>query len=145
MCLGSQARNHVKCLQAIPIKVSLVLGGWLDNLHHLVVIQLHAVQVARGSDWILRMTSSALQTVTRCCGCCHCVFAFHFFPSFTTSCRFESLQLLQCEEVVNFILPSPSRSSHWPACLVSDAEAGVPFCSLLCPSFIWWRCNPRCQ
>ena len=73
MSCGLQARCHVECLQAIPIKVSLVLGKWLHNVHHLVV-QLHTVQVARGSNWILRRTSSALQTVTRCCGCCHCVF-----------------------------------------------------------------------
>ena len=38
VCLGSQARYHGECLQAIPIKVSLVLGEWLHNVHHLVVI-----------------------------------------------------------------------------------------------------------
>ena len=59
---GSQARYHVECLQAIPIKVSMVLGEWLRNVHHLVVIQLHAVQVACESNWILWKTSSAVHT-----------------------------------------------------------------------------------
>ena len=44
---------------SIPIEVGLVLDGWLRNARHLVVIQLHAVQVACGSNWILRRTSSA--------------------------------------------------------------------------------------
>ena len=110
-CLVSQARYHVECLQAIPIKITLVLGEWLHNVHDLVVIQLHAVPVACGSNWILRSISSAI--------------AFRLF------------RCLCLEEVIYFIFPSLSRSSHWSACLVSDAEAGVPFCCLLCPSLIW--------
>ena len=34
----------------LPIKISLLLGEWLHNVQYLVVIKLHAVQVARGSE-----------------------------------------------------------------------------------------------
>ena len=36
-------------------------------------------------------------------------------------------------------------SSHWSVCLVHGAEAWVPCCCFLCPSFIWKRCNSRYQ
>ena len=80
---------------------------------------------------------------------CSCILAFHFFPSFTISCRidprvivfhfvaFRRFSFYWFEEVVDFSFPSLSWSSHRSACLVSGAEAGVPYCCLLCPSFIW--------
>ena len=82
---------------------------------------------------------------------------FPFFPSFTISCgfaprvivfnfvAFRRFSFFRFEQVIDFTFPSLSRSSLWSAGLVSDAEAGVSFCCLLCPSFIWWRCNPHCQ
>ena len=65
---NGEVRSHVLACKQGPHRMSashinqsqsLVLGGWLRNVHHLVVIQLHAVQVACGSDWILRRTYSA--------------------------------------------------------------------------------------
>ena len=54
---------HQPLKASIPIKVSLVLGVWPRDVRHLVIVQLHAVQVACGSNWILRRTSSAVPTV----------------------------------------------------------------------------------
>ena len=71
------------------IPVSRVLGVWLRNVRHLVIVQFHAVQVACGSKWILRRTSSAVHTFNRCCGCCRCVFTFHCFPCFSICGHFD--------------------------------------------------------
>ena len=77
---------------AIPLNIAFDVGltfafacdlypsPWTPHPHPCPRLDQHA---ARGSSWILRAASSALQTVNRCCGCCHCVFAFHFFPSFS--------------------------------------------------------------
>ena len=76
--------------------------------------------------------------------CFNYILDFHFLPYFTISCRFEPRVIIfhffafrrfsffRFEDVVDFIFPSLSWSSHWSACLVSDAEAKVPFCCLLC-------------
>ena len=80
---------HQPLKAPIPIEVRLVLDGWLRNARQLVVIQLHAVQVACGSTWILRKTFSAHHTVNRCGGRCRCVFTFHCFPSFSICGRFD--------------------------------------------------------
>ena len=58
---------------------------------------------------------------------------------------FRLFSFLKLQEVACFIYPSLSWSSHWSICLVLGAEAWVPFCAFLCPSFVWWRCNSHCQ
>ena len=55
------------------------------------------------------------------------------------------LSSLQLEEFIDFVFPSLCWSSHWSVCLVFDAEARVPSCRFLCPSFIWKRCNSHFQ
>ena len=148
---------HQPLKASIPIEVSLVLDGWLRNARHLVVIQLDAVQVACGSNWILRRTLSAVHTVNRCCGCCRCVFTCHCFPCFSffdhsDPCvvvlyffAFHLFSFLWLEEFIEFVFPSLFWSSHWSVCLVFDAEARVPLCRFLCPCFIWKRSRPHCQ
>ena len=108
---------HQPWKASIPIEVRLVLDGWLRNARQLVVIQLHAVPVACGSNWILRKKSSAVHTVNRCGGRCRCVFTFHCFPSFSICGRFDprvivfscccvsSLQFLQVWRNRSFLLP----------------------------------------
>ena len=115
---------HQPLKASIPIEVSLVLDGWLRNARHLVVIQLHAVQVACGSNWILRRTPSAVHTVNRCCGCCRCVFTCHCFPCFSMfdhsdPCvvvlyfvAFHLFSFLWLEEFIEFVFPSLFWSSH---------------------------------
>ena len=98
-----------------------------------------------------------MHTVNRCCGCCRCVCTFHCFPYFSIFGHFDPcvvvlyfvafhlFTFLWLEEFSDFVFPSLFWSSHWTVCLVFDAEAGVPFCRFLCPSFIWKRCNSHCQ
>ena len=49
---------------------------------------------------------------------------------------FHLFSFLKFEEVVDFLFPSRSRFSNWSVCLVSNAEAEVPFCYLVRPPFI---------
>ena len=103
---------------AVTIKVSLVLGVWLRDVHHLIFIPLHTVQEACWSNWILRRISSAVHTVYRYCGCGRCVFTFHCFPPFSIFCHFDPcvvvlyfiafrfFSFLWLEEVIYFIFPS---------------------------------------
>ena len=134
----------------LSIKVSLVPGVWLRDVRHLLFIQLHTVQVACWSDWILQRIFSALYTVNKYCGCCRCVFTFHCFPSFCFFfCHFDPCVIVLCfipfrlfsffwlEEFIDFVFPSLFWSLHWSVCLVLGAEAWVPFCGFLCPWFVW--------
>ena len=149
VCLGSHVlvrRRGTTQSACEPCQSKSVWSLVSGNVHHLVVIQLHAVQVARVSNWILRRTYSALHSVNRCCGCCRCVFTFHFFPSFSIYCHFDP-----CVVVLPFVSSIASGlrksfvssshlffwSSQWSVCLVFDADARVPFCCFLCPSFVW--------
>ena len=80
---------------------------------------------------------------------------FPFLPSFSIFHRFDpcvvvvyfvvSSVFLWLEEVDDFVFPSLFGSFHWSVCLVFDAEAGVPFCRFLRPSFVWQRCYSHCQ
>ena len=122
-------------------------GPWCvaARCRHLVNLQLHAVQVACWSNWILWRISSAVHTVNGCCGCCLCVFAFHCFPSFSIFATFIQVSLFVISlpfvsSVSSGLRKSFISSSHLffglPTglfCLVHGAEAWVPFCCFLCP------------
>ena len=115
---------------AVSIKVSLVLGAWLRDVRHPVFIQLHTVQVACWSNWILRRISSAVHTVNRYCGCGRCVFTFHLSRLFATLIHVSLffISLLSSLSVSSGLRKSFISSfhlffwsSHWCVCLVLGA------------------------
>ena len=114
---------------AVLIEVSLVLGVWQRDARHLVLIQLHAVQTACWSNWILWRISSALHTVSRHCGCCFCVFAFHRFPSLSIFCHFFQVSL--------FFISFPFVSSVSPGLRKSFISSSHLFFGLAAGLLVW--------
>ena len=112
---------HQASRDSIPIKISLVLGGWPRNVRHLAVIQLHGVHVASGSNWILRRTSSAVHTVNRCCDCCRCVFTSNCFSRFLATLIHVLLFFIS----LPFIFSVSSDQERLGACLAPQAKKAL--------------------
>ena len=119
---------------AVSIKVSLVLGVWLRDVRHLMFIR-------SGSE----LVELDLAEDFFCCARCQQILRLLSLQIVLYFVVFRVFSFLKHEEVIYFIFPSLFWSSHWSVCLVLGAEAGVPVCRFLCPSFIWKRRNSHCQ